>query len=121
MASKTLPVPPSCQYCGELVGDNEWDNEPGSQGYFSSHFRCMSPSLDGPYFVRSYLDGKPYREGRGRGFTQLLRARSEADSLARSNSDRWTFVVFGPGLFGPSDETPLGTTRGRLARVEIVR
>lgn len=93
MPSTSIPVPPACCYCGELVGDNEWDSEPGAGGgYFSSHFRCSSPSLDGPYFVRSLLDGEQYREER-RGFTNLNRAIAEADSLARSNSTRWTFEV----------------------------
>lgn len=115
-ARSVPPVPPACVYCGELVGDNEYDVE--SRGYFSSHFRCVSPSADGPYFVRSFLDGKPYGASRGRGFRNLTRARAEADYLAGWNSGRWHFVVYGPGLFGPSDESPLGTVRGRLTRPE---
>ena len=101
-------VPPVCVYCDKRVGDNEFDGESG--GYFSSHSRCSTETLDGRFKVVALLDGEPYGSRHGYGYTTLKRAKGQADYLAGHNSARWTFVV-------RDGEHEVGRYDGRLRRV----
>lgn len=95
------PVP-DCTYCGKPVGDNEWDSESG--GYFSSHFGCSSPDVNGAFGVEVWRNGASEGTAYGsRRFTTEKRARAEADHLARSNYST-TGVVFQVVGYGPDTE-----------------